>query len=219
MAAVRGEGGEGGEMEGMGVGWKREWPSFIRARGRGGWPNGDATGGSAGGDGDGRAVMATGGRRGAGLGAARHGVRRDDDGDATGERRVSSAGLEAATRWASGAQGERRDGGTGLEATAARAARQRDGDGDGVAAAASGSERRWDATATVRGGTGRETKGARSEVAQRSSGVAAVVATARGNAMAMARRRQRGARGVAGRAAEEGCYTIPQLTEVDLQES
>nr|BAD54359.1 aminotransferase-like protein [Oryza sativa Japonica Group] len=43
--------------------------------------------------------MATGGRRGAGLGAARHGARRDDDGDATGERRGSSAGREAATRW------------------------------------------------------------------------------------------------------------------------
>jgi hypothetical protein len=81
------------------------------------------------------AVMATGGRRGTGLGATTTAMRR-----------------------ASGARGERRD--SGIEATTARAARQWGGDDDGATAVARGSERRWDATVTARGGTGRETKGA-----------------------------------------------------------
>nr|ABA98597.1 hypothetical protein LOC_Os12g31420 [Oryza sativa Japonica Group] len=71
MAAMRGEGGEGGEMEGMGVGWRREGPGFIRARGRGGRPNGDATGGAGSGDCDGRAA-----RLGTGLGATTTATRR-----------------------------------------------------------------------------------------------------------------------------------------------
>nr|ABF95983.1 transposon protein, putative, unclassified [Oryza sativa Japonica Group] len=88
------------------------------------------------GDGDAMECGAAIGRR-----AARLWSRRDGDGDGT--RRADD---DDVTR-----------GGVGLEAAAARAARQRDGDGDGAAAAVRGSERRWDASVTVRGGTGHET--------------------------------------------------------------